>query len=691
MESGTLLHNRYRIAETLGRGGMGAVYRAIDDTLGVQVAVKENFFEDEEFTRQFRREATILANLRHPNLPRVTDHFVLPGQGQYLVMDYIEGEDLKARLDRLGVMHQNETILMGTAMCDALNYLHTHQPPILHRDIKPGNIKITSKGEVFLVDFGLAKIVQGTKKTTLGAQGLTPGFSPPEQYGSARTDGRSDIYSLSATMYVSLTGVSPEESLSQMMEKTSLTPIRKHNPKVSEEVEKAIHKGLAIQPEDRYQTAAEYREALLQVSTSAQSTSREKHTVITPSPEPDGETRMVGQTVPVGSGKVTVLNKGEEEKKGFPKSLIVGFALILTAIVVGVFFLPKFINPESDNPNNDDGVADLTSTVLAADGLTPAPGETEIETTQDSATDETVQATETIEVTPIGGGGQIAFASERSGLPQIWLINVDGSDLIQLTDDQGGACQPDWAPDGTKLVFVSPCPRNQDAYPGSSLFVINADGSGLTVLPTFPGGDYNPSWSPDGESILFTSIRAGGRPQIWVLNLGTNQTTNLSDSVARDFQPIWSPDGNSIGFTTTRLGSSQIWFMDTDGEGQNFFSRSDEFENSEAVWSPNGEIILFTQRGTSGGITWLSAATWEDGGSSRGFNEFLTIGDAGERSRNPMREADYSPDGIWLVISNNPGGDNHDIYIMTSSGASMRRLTIDPAADFDPNWRPKTG
>ncbi|MEK6255854.1 MAG: serine/threonine protein kinase, partial [Chloroflexota bacterium] len=325
MESGTLLHNRYRIVETLGRGGMGAVYRALDDTLGVQVAVKENFFEDEEFTRQFRREATILANLRHPNLPRVTDHFILVGQGQYLVMDYIEGEDLKERLDRLGVMHPSETILMGTAICDALNYLHTHQPIILHRDIKPGNIKITSKGQIYLVDFGLAKIVQGTKKTTIGAQGLTPGYSPPEQYGSARTDSRSDIYSLSATLYVSLTGVPPEDSLSRMMEKATLTPMRQHNPSVLEEVEAVIQMGLAVQPEERYQTADEYRQALLGANKSTESLSTPKRTKLSPSPEPDGATRVVGHTVPVGSGKVTIPSHPQEKKTGVPKAQIAVF------------------------------------------------------------------------------------------------------------------------------------------------------------------------------------------------------------------------------------------------------------------------------------------------------------------------------------------------------------------------------
>ena len=178
LERGALLHNRYRIAEILGQGGMGSVYRAVDENLGVDVAVKENLFTTDEYARQFRLEAVILANLRHPNLPRVTDHFVIGDQGQYLVMDYIEGEDLRQRMERTNFLPDDEVILIGAAMSKALTYLHTRKPPILHRAIKPGNVKVTP--EVFLVDFGLAKVIQGTQVTTTGARAMTPGYSPPE-------------------------------------------------------------------------------------------------------------------------------------------------------------------------------------------------------------------------------------------------------------------------------------------------------------------------------------------------------------------------------------------------------------------------------------------------------------------------------------------------------------------------------
>ena len=196
LQVGDMLQGRYRILSVLGQGGMGSVYRALDTTLNIEVAIKENLFGSAEYAEQFKQEARLLASLRHPNLPRVTDYFVIENQGQYLVMDYIEGEDLKARIERTGKISVREAVTIGLALCDALEYLHNQQPPIIHRDIKPGNVRITSEGHVFLVDFGLAKIGGHDQRTVTGAQAVTPGFSPPEQYGTAHTGPHSDIYSL---------------------------------------------------------------------------------------------------------------------------------------------------------------------------------------------------------------------------------------------------------------------------------------------------------------------------------------------------------------------------------------------------------------------------------------------------------------------------------------------------------------
>ncbi|HMN12326.1 MAG TPA: protein kinase, partial [Bellilinea sp.] len=129
----TLLHDRYRIEEILGQGGMGSIYRAKDETLGIEVAVKENLYLTDEYIRQFQKEATILARVKHGSLPRVIDYFLIPNQGQYLVMDFIPGEDLRDRIERMGKVPEKEIALIGALICEALDYLHKQDPPIIHR------------------------------------------------------------------------------------------------------------------------------------------------------------------------------------------------------------------------------------------------------------------------------------------------------------------------------------------------------------------------------------------------------------------------------------------------------------------------------------------------------------------------------------------------------------------------------
>jgi serine/threonine protein kinase len=256
-----VLNNRYRIVALLGQGGFGAVYRAWDLNLKRPCAVKENLDTSAEAQRQFEREAELLANLSHPNLPRVLDSFLLPSLGQYLVMDFVDGEDLQALLDRLGPLPEAEVLPWIAQVCDALTYLHTQTPPVIHRDIKPANIKVTPQGRVMLVDFGIAKVYDPHLKTTMGARAVTPGFSPPEQYGQGRTDGRTDIYALGATLYTLLSGPEPPESVQRMVG-SPLPPLRS----ISSMTADAINKAMAIDPSKRFQTAVDFSRAIQPVS-----------------------------------------------------------------------------------------------------------------------------------------------------------------------------------------------------------------------------------------------------------------------------------------------------------------------------------------------------------------------------------------------------------------------------------------
>ena len=267
---GTILENRYRIDQLMGYGGMGALYRAYDTHLRRVVAIKENTVTTLGIStesigasrRQFEGEALMLARVRHVNLPHVSDHFVTPEGNQYLVMDYIEGEDLAQIVARNGPLPEAQALAWINQVCDALEYLHSLQPPIIHRDIKPQNIKVTSTGQVFLVDFGIAKVGGTNGQTMAGAVGVTRGFSPPEQHAMSGTDARSDIYSLGATLYALLTGQVPPDSVSLQSGEAQLTLPRLTNETISPTVQDALLTAMAARRTDRPQTVREFRRML---------------------------------------------------------------------------------------------------------------------------------------------------------------------------------------------------------------------------------------------------------------------------------------------------------------------------------------------------------------------------------------------------------------------------------------------
>jgi len=256
-----ILIGRYRVESELGRGGFGAVYKAWDINLERPCAVKENLNTSTAAQRQFAREATVLANLTHPNLPRVTDHFSIPEQGQDLVMDFVEGDDLASMLRRQKTLPIGQCLNWIIQIADALVYLHSRHPAVFHRDIKPSNIRVTPDDRAMLVDFGLVKMSDPVMKTTMGARALTPGYAPPEQYGMGRTDGRSDIYALGATLYKLLTTRNPPESIHRATGE-QITPPSQSNPLISPRLSQVVEKAMALDPQQRYQSAAEFKSDL---------------------------------------------------------------------------------------------------------------------------------------------------------------------------------------------------------------------------------------------------------------------------------------------------------------------------------------------------------------------------------------------------------------------------------------------
>ena len=287
----TILQQRYRILRQLGQGGMGAVYEAVDQRLDTTVALKETLFIEEKMRRQFEREARLLARLHHPALPRVSDHFA-EAEGAFLVMQFIAGDDLAEMITRRrGPFPVEQVLLWADQLLDALDYLHTQDPQIIHRDIKPQNLKLSSRGQIILLDFGLAKGQLGNLSgvtTTASIFGYTPNYAPLEQVQGLGTDPRSDIYALAATLYHLLTGVKPPDALTRAAAIVNGQPdplqfANEVNATVAPQVASVLQRAMAQNREQRYSSAAEMRNAL-QISNQATISARgEAATVLFPS------------------------------------------------------------------------------------------------------------------------------------------------------------------------------------------------------------------------------------------------------------------------------------------------------------------------------------------------------------------------------------------------------------------------
>lgn len=277
LQPGDLLRHRYKIVGLIGAGGMGAVYLADDKRLeGRQCAIKETLPQptlDEAAKRsahkQFQQEASTLARLDHPGLPKVSDFFSVNDR-DYLAMDYVPGQNLEEILTdarREGRCLDQDTVLTwADQLCDTLTYLHSRQPPVLHRDIKPANIKLNPDGRLKLVDFGLVKPLDASDPSTLtGLQGAgSLPYAPLEQYVDhlGHTDARSDLYALGATLYHLLTGRVPASAQERFLVPESLPPPRELNPDVSPGVSQAILMAMAPHPKDRPASVALWQQIL---------------------------------------------------------------------------------------------------------------------------------------------------------------------------------------------------------------------------------------------------------------------------------------------------------------------------------------------------------------------------------------------------------------------------------------------
>ncbi len=329
---GATLQGRYTIQATLGQGGYGAVYQVYHDNLRKPMAIKEVLFpNDPRFVRRFAEEAELLAKMRHKALPAVTDYFQ-ENACSYLVMEFVPGEDLGTFLRR----QPNSMVFPETALkiispvLEAIAYLHTQNPPIIHRDIKPANIRLTPEGNVYLVDFGIAKMYAPDQQTTEMSRAITPGYSPFEQYSNdMSTDARSDIYALGATLYYMLSGVIPPDAPNRVRV-DPMEPLSDMNPAVSPYLQTIITTMLAVWPDDRYQDIATLHQALT-------ANEQDLNLSLDTSTSPTSSDLQGGDAIqPVGDSKIPPPTQSIQPTTHDPKEII--SRLKPDAIVEGHFF-----------------------------------------------------------------------------------------------------------------------------------------------------------------------------------------------------------------------------------------------------------------------------------------------------------------------------------------------------------------
>ena len=659
LQPGDILRDRYRIEGQLGKGGMGAVFLAHDLTLDIKVAVKENLNPSPESERQFRREARLLATLRHPNLPRVTDHFILD-ERQYLVMDFVKGVDLHTQVAKQPPT-PTEVLTWAESICGALSYLHSRKPPVIHRDIKPANLKLQPGGNVVLVDFGIAKVFDQSQTTT-GARGLTPGFSPPEQYGGQRTDARSDMYSLAATLYSFLTNQRPADSIQRMLGKEILKPVRELNPAVPEHVEAALERAMVLKQEERFPDMASFCMAL--------AGRMQLETIRAPlKPPAPPKSRKVGLWIGLGVLALILLGGGA--------ALVFGGVIPFggsraqpTETTVAVAAQPENTTTPTPIP--------YTATPV------PEPSSTPTQTPTPTAT-----------TVVIGGGGRIAFISDREDgrTLQIWTMNADGSDPRQLTFGPGSKGQPRWSIDGTKIIYTAP--GGSDTYGndlGLDLFVINVDRSGEpTNLTESIGDDFDPAWSPDGSQIAFTSTRVNSLKQVFVTGVECNPAPencsitetprNVTAGYAVEYAPAWSPNGQTLAvIASINRAPGRIILRPAEGGEPSWFDLQDKIIGADHLsWSSNGQFIAFTWL-----VKYGKQEIYIAYAQNPGLDPLSLTSSLGNK------EPAFSPNDQWIVFTSTRD-QNPEIYIMTTTGSGQTNLTQNPGRDLQPDWQPLPG
>ena len=717
---------RYQIIKELGRGGMATVYLANDPRFQREVAVKvlpSQFLHDPRFRSRFDREAQTIASLEHPAIVPVYD-FGEENEQPYIVMRYMSGGSLQERIEA-GPMALPDVIAIIKRVAAALD--SAHQRGIIHRDLKPGNILFDQYKNAHLADFGIVKLAESNLTMTSNAIIGTPAYMSPEQaQGSKAMDGRTDVYALGILIFEMLTGQLPfyaDTPLQQLLQHVTKPVPRILDIKgdLPPAIEQVVAKALAKSPDERFQSAVSLALALDKVVDGNNATNEifpksndPKHTVVesghtlyedgpetiyddfdsmfvepdSPLPvedefmtffgENDSEAMAAQPWNTLAAGQ-TVMDSAEstsppaEKSAGLDKRILFGLLglLALIAISAGVYYATRGDGETTATPTIATQVAVIVETPTDPP-VTPTDPPTEA-----APTSIPVFVTEGA----IGGGGNLIAYQSQQGVNtwSIWAMELDGSNRVQLTDEEGNDERPRWSPDGGWIAFTSDRSGNED------IWLVRPDGSELTQITTRPEADYTPQWSPDGKWLSFHA-EIDGKASLFKVAVAEDGATVTGEPIrltqAEDgegYWPSWSPDGERLTFWSIRNGpSADLYVMDADGGNQQPILQNSAETYLDAVWSPVSDQIAYYAYGTT----------------PSGRAEIYTIG---ADSITPQRIetglqanaifSDWSPDGEWMVLHTDWHGSD-EIYRVRVDGSEQVRLTKSGSDDRHPTWQP---
>jgi WD40 repeat protein/predicted Ser/Thr protein kinase len=585
LASDTRLKERYKILHKIGGGGFGYVYKAIDEVFGCSVAIKETREEIaklDKLRKAFEREAKLLRNLKHESLPRVTDYF-FQDQAQFLVMDFIEGEDLATLLKKRLQQYKepftcHEILPWADKILDALEYLHSRLEPIIHRDIKPSNIKLADDGGIYLLDFGLAKGVTGQMstltegQTSRSVQGFTPEYAPLEQLQDTGTEPQSDIYALGATLYHLLTGQVPisasrrDEAL-QRGQEDPLRPVHVLNPAIPFAVSRVISQAMTVRWWDRTGSAVEMRSALKracgELGSTQQSLVNQSVSRSMPLDSKDGIS-----TLPLVRLNKTVSMDNIEPAQPLAQTLtplrrlrrpwsvgLVLVSLVVFAIVARLAFLHWFAPAISTNQN--------TQATLSQENLKPrvitTPAYLSLKKTLDEHAGGHIDSVWSVAFSP--DGSLAASASEDTNII-LWDTKTWEPKFQPLTGHTGAVYSVAFSPDGTTLASGSSDKtiRLWNTQTGKLIKPLSQEHTKPILRLAFsPNGNFLASISGEpktgGEEIRLWYARND-----WKSEPLKGQSNNV-------FAIAFSPDGSTL--VSAGYGKTlRLWHLRSDGQSE---------------------------------------------------------------------------------------------------------------------------